>query len=168
MTREGTKALLLDRISRSREALESTIRGLDEGRLLAVGPEGWSVRDHLAHLTAWRRKVLAVINNEPPWQGLGVSEEEYNSADVDRLNAEIHERDRQQPLAQVLAEFRGVHRSLVEAVKELTEDDLNRPYSMMYGDPDKPDQRRLEEGIAANTWEHDDEHNVWIRALLKR
>ncbi len=166
MRQEGTKAELLDKIARSREALEDTIRGLDEGRLLAAGPEGWSVRDHLAHLTVWRRKVLAVIASRPAWNGLGISEDEYNSADIDDLNAMLRERSAQQPLAQVLSEFRQVHNSVIETVEELTENDLNRPYDPYAAD--EPAGRRLEEGIAANTWEHDDEHNEWIRALLKR
>ncbi len=157
MRQEGTKAELLDKLARSHEALEDTIRGLDERRLLAPALDGWSVRDHLAHLTAWRRKVLAVLRDEPPWEGLGISEDEYNSADIDEVNAMLRERSARQSLAQVLAEFRDVHRAVVAAVEGLSEDDLKRPYNPYAAD----------EGIAGDTWEHDDEHNEWIRALLE-
>jgi hypothetical protein len=45
-----SKAVLLERIDHYRLMLEDTIRGLDEEQLSQPGLEGWSIKDHLAHL----------------------------------------------------------------------------------------------------------------------
>ncbi len=47
------KADLLARIHRERSALKQTISRLSEREMITPGPEGWSAKDHLAHIVAW-------------------------------------------------------------------------------------------------------------------
>jgi hypothetical protein len=61
-------------------------------------------------------------------------------------------------------DFRQTHQDMLIAVEGLSEADLAKPYV-----PDDPtDSRRLVDGIIANSYEHDLEHQGWIEELLTR
>src|SRR5437763_16940216 len=90
------KAELLDRIGRSRPALETTIDSLSEAQLAAPGPGGgWSAKDHLAHLAAWERKALAELEGRPPHEVFGVDGASYEASDVDQLNEIVYRRNKE-------------------------------------------------------------------------
>jgi uncharacterized damage-inducible protein DinB len=159
-----SKAELMERIRRERGALERVLNGLSDDDYAALGPDGWSVKDHLAHLAAWERKQLALMRGRPPHEGLGVDEETYRSDDVDRVNAQVHERNRDLALPEVLDALRSAFDEMVSALEGMSEADLQRP-----NNPNDPeDTRDLLEGVTGNTYEHDMEHRAWIEALLAR
>ncbi|MEK7693088.1 MAG: ClbS/DfsB family four-helix bundle protein, partial [Chloroflexota bacterium] len=57
-----TKAELLDAIRRDRATLDALVTSLSEAQMIA--PEldaGWSVKDVLAHITAWEQLCLKWI-----------------------------------------------------------------------------------------------------------
>lgn len=89
---------LVDRICHERTRLETVLKTLPPGRLAekpAVG--GWAVREHLQHLTAWRRVLLDVLQGRLSAGGIPA----YPAFDFTP--------DPNQPVAAVLDEFRGVH-----------------------------------------------------------
>ena len=55
------KAELLQAIERSWASLDDLVAGLREPELTRHGPDGWSVKDHLAHLAAWNLALVALL-----------------------------------------------------------------------------------------------------------
>lgn len=158
-----TKAELMARMRQRRALLEQTLAGLDEAALSRPVPDGWwAVKDHLSHLASWHTKVLALIANEPPWEGLDIDEHTYETAGEDGINAILHARHRDWPAQRALDAFRGTYDRLWSALEGLGEEALHGPY--VPSDP--ADHRTLMEGIAGNTYQHYDEHRQWIKEAL--
>lgn len=156
------RAELLERIRSSRAALEATISPLSEAQLTSPGPGGgWSVRDHLAHIAAWERFLLALIHGTPRNEAMDMDEASYKAADTDGINEWVYRRNRDRPLPEVLDGFYNSHQQVMAALDGMAEADLLElaPYAH---DPDDP----TDEWVACNTYEHYMEHQVWIQALL--
>ena len=149
-----SKAELLERMRTARAALEAILVGLDEAALAAPGPEGWSVKDHLAHLAAWERKVLANMEGRASHEVLGVPEAVYKGGDWVQINEYVRAPDKDRPAAEVLAEFRRANQGITQRVAAL-------PDEQLFGADDS-----LLNNIAGNTYGHDEEHKPWIEAVL--
>jgi hypothetical protein len=150
----ANKTELLARIRAARASLEDTLSGPDDAALSAPGPEGWAVKDHLAHLAAWGRKVLANMDGRSGPQVLGVPEDVYKRGDWVEINEIVRAPDKDRPAEDILDDYRQVHITLLERIEDLPESDL-------YGADDK-----LRNNIAGNTYGHDEEHKPWIEAVL--
>jgi hypothetical protein len=156
-------ATLVARVQNTRAELDRLIMLLSPREMTDWAPGGgWSVKDHLAHLGHWERKLLAVLRGQPAHEGLGLDAETYAAAELDTINAILASHDLGRTLNEVTASFWRTHEELVAALQALTDADLQRPYQP--ADPD--DARRLVEGIADNSYRHDREHIGWIRAML--
>jgi len=155
-----TTIRVLDSIRASRARLEALIAARDEAALTRPGPEGWSFKDHLAHMTAWRRMVMGYLDGKPQHIGLGL-DSTVAEAGEDAINAALHDRDQDKPWPQVLAEFRQVYDELVARLASYTEADWQAPYPLTpsSGRPRLPN-------IEGNTFAHDDEHVGWIEPWL--
>jgi hypothetical protein len=149
------KTELLQRIRTARADLERTLTGLDDAALTAPGPEGWAVKDHLAHLAAWGRKVLSNMDGRTGPEVLGVPMDVYTGGDWVAINEIVRAPDKDRPAADIVAEYRRVHALLLQRIEALPETDL-------YGSDDK-----LRNNIAGNTYGHDEEHQPWIETVLK-
>ena len=157
------KAELLQRIRSSRAALDLLVGRLSERQLAAPGPDGgWAVKDHLTHLAAWEQKTLAMIDGLPGYQGLQVDQATYETSDIDELNAILQQRFKDLSAADVLAEAGRSYQRVLAVAEALSPADLSAPYAA--GDPDN--QRRMIEGIVANTYEHYDEHRDAIAQII--
>src|SRR5690349_3229630 len=156
------KADLLQRIGRSRQALDDIVGRLSAEQLAAPGPDGgWAIKDHLAHLAAWEQKLLAMVGGQPGYVGLQVDAATYERADIDELNAILHERFKGLSAAGALAASRQSYQQLLAAVEALPADQLGAPYA-----PDDPDDsRRMIDGIIDNTYGHYDEHRAAIEQI---
>ncbi|MBU2611772.1 MAG: ClbS/DfsB family four-helix bundle protein, partial [Chloroflexi bacterium] len=82
-----TKPELLQRIRDERRALEETLARLTPDQMLQPGASGgWTVKDVLAHISAWKRRMISWtgshLRGEPPDVPL--------PWDVERMNAETH------------------------------------------------------------------------------
>ncbi len=149
------KAELLARMRTARAALEAILTGLDETALAAPGPEGWSVKDHLAHLAAWERKVLGNLEGRITYEVLGVPEAVFKGGDWVQINEYVRAPDKDRPVPEVLAEFHRVNGVITRAVADLPEEKL-------FGADDS-----LLNNMAGNTYGHDEEHRPWIEAVLR-
>lgn len=158
-----TVAHLAERIRQARATLEQLIGPLSDEALTRPGPEeGWSIKDHLAHLAAWPQKLLAIVRGRPAYEGLQVDEATYGTTGMDGLNAILYERHKDRPLADVLADFRQSYQELLSVLAGLTDADLSRPYHP--ADPN--DTRQLVDGIIDNSYGHDLEHIDWMMPLI--
>jgi hypothetical protein len=165
------KVELLERIERARAALDETTGARSEAQLVAPGPfEGWSVKDHLAHLAAWEAGLAALLRKEHRYAAMGVAdvdEETALSSDADALNAIIHARTKDRSLADVRGALRDAQKRLLESLAALSDEDLRRTYShYQTEEPGEDSGAPILRWIAGNSYDHYAEHQRWIEELL--
>lgn len=160
-----TKAETLSRMAERRAELERIVEEFEPDRLEVAGPDGWSAKDHLAHVAAWEKSLLALLHGEDRAEAVGISRVDYESMDTDAINKVIFEAHRSMPLAEVLEDFHSTHQTVLDTVEAMDDTDLYLPYS--HYQPDSPaDDRPVINWVAGNTFGHFDEHIEWMTALL--
>jgi len=121
-----TKSDLIEGITQAWSSLERTLAGSDEETLTTAGSDGWSVKDHLAHIESWERYLLALLEQRSPSAAIGIDLATLRSTEDDALNELLIEPTKGQPLSQVLADLRRTHERLLAAIAALPEGDLER------------------------------------------
>lgn len=114
---------------RMRADLERLVAEAGPTRMELPGAAGdWTLKDVIAHLTAWRwwsvARLEAAVRDEapvPPWGG-GLDEDD--DADTDRINQQFYEANRDRPIAAVLRDSRETLARLEAALLALPEADL--------------------------------------------
>ncbi len=157
-----TKAELLERIPPAHAALEAVIAPLDETELNAPSPDGWSIKDHLLHLAAWKRLIIAHVRGEDEAAMVGVDPEVYATLDTEELNRRLHSRDHALPVTSALKEWRAAHAEITALAESLDDAALTARYW-----EDEPEGRTVIEKVAGDTYGHDLEHRRWIIEMLK-
>jgi hypothetical protein len=165
---EVTKTELLRRIEEGYKSFEQVLSTWNDDQLTKPGPEGWSVKDHLVHLAAWEVGIAALLRKENRWEAMGLDKDVFSKIDSeDELNALIQEKNRKRSLAEVRAAFEDAHRQMVNAINDLTDADLVKPYSYYQPDePGEPDNRPIWPRIVGNSYGHYEEHTPWIKAVV--
>jgi hypothetical protein len=135
---------LLRHYRESREALLAAIHGLTDSQLTDPSLDGWSVKDHLAHIALWddlRASEVARISagHVSAWRVTGEEAEAYN--------AMAYSARRELSLAQVRWELQTSRARVVEAIAAATPQGL---------DP----SRYAETGLRSD---HEAEHTGWIK-----
>jgi len=134
----------------------------DAGGLSRAGSDGWTVKDHLAHIAAWEHSLLALIEGHDREKAMGLSETVEGIDNVNEAVRKLHETDTPE---EALVYFRDSHARLVAALGKLSDADLQQPYSQYQ--PSDPDEKRPVAGwVAGNTYEHYAEHIDWMNQLL--
>ncbi len=164
-----TRAGLLRDIEQSWSELNAALGRLTERQLTEIrDAQGWSVKDHIIHMAAWERSVLAFFQGRPRHEGLGVSEDTYLTGDDDWINAEVQRQTADMPLNQALTQFREVHNQLLALLQSLSDADLHRPYSYyLPHEPGRGDGPPAINVVYGNTAHHFKEHLGWINALVE-
>jgi hypothetical protein len=161
----STKAGLIERINGAWSALEGAIAGLGENALTTPGDDGWSVKDHLAHIESWERYLLAVLERRSPSAAIGIDLATVRSTADDPLNALIIEPTKAHPLSQVLADLRRTHERLLAVVAALPECDLERLAAHYQPEELAGDTDSIAVWIAHICDEHLRDHVGWIQGL---
>ena len=166
--RSTTKQGLLTDIERSWMALHAGLGRLSEAQLTTIeDSQGWSVKDHVAHLAAWERSAAFFLQGKARHDGLGVEEGVYLSGKDDDINAVIHEQTKGLSPAEALAQFHDVHRQLLHALEPLNDDELRKPYRHYLPDePGEGDGPLAISIVYGNSAEHYAEHLGWIQRLV--
>lgn len=149
------KSDVLQNIREARQDLQDALAGLPDELLLRPFAVGyWSVKDALAHLTAWELELITALATVSPKRVPHIVEIE----DIDEWNEEQYHLSARRPLDDVLADFENVHQKLLKMVNSLdnaTLDDARR-FPWMEGEP-------LWYLIAENGFWHEKEHAEDIR-----
>ncbi len=156
----------LPRIEASWSELVSLVDSLGPGGLVLTGPDGWAVKDHLAHIAAWEHSLLALVEKRDLAKAMGLREP---TGDIDAINHTLWELHSKQTPDESLVYFRDAHAQLMRALSELTDADLQLTYN--HYQPDDPrdaaDDRPVIEWVAGDTYEHYAEHAAWLNQLIK-
>ena len=133
MTETTSKAALLKQIERERALWDDMVAEIGEERMLQPGAAGdWSFKDVVAHLNGWRVRTLARLDAArnhtapaaPPWPA---NLDDDNDDDIDKINDWIYKANRDQPLGEVLGEYRDSFQRMYDAAAALSDDELNDP-----------------------------------------
>ena len=162
----NTKAELLANIESAWTTLNAALDRLTDKQMTTVkDAQGWMVKDHIIHLTAWERSAAFFLQGQPRHAGLGVDQALYVNGSYDDINAAIFQQRKDMPLAEALAQFRDVHRQLMQLLQPLTDADLHKTYRQYLHD-ELGDNRSAIEVIYGNTTGHFGEHLNWIETLV--
>lgn len=151
------KQALLDEMAAARADLLAAIDGLDDETMLRPGVAGvWSVKDVLAHVTAWESELVTALNQA---QGRGVPNI-VKIDDFDEWNAEQYHVNAPRPLDLVRQDFAGVYDKLADMVRDYDEKTLTdgRRYPWMEGEPLS---YLIEETAPLHEREHAEEIRAW-------
>ncbi len=162
----NAKEELLASIEPAWATLNATLDRLtDRQKTTIKDAQGWTVKDHLIHLAAWERSVVFFLQGQPRHAGLGVDRALYENGSADDINAAIFRQHKEMPLAEAMAQFRNVHRQLIDLLQPLTDADLHKPYREYLPD-ELSDDRLAIDVIISNTTAHFKEHLDWIETLV--
>ena len=156
-------AELIARIDTDWNELALVAEALGPGGLMVTGPDGWAVKDHLTHVAAWERWLIALLVREDRLVAMGLPIGFKGS--VDEINAEVWSRQRAKTGDEATAEFRDTHDQLMSVLGRLSDSDLSLPYSHYEPGAGSNGATPVTDWVAANTYEHYAEHVGWIKSL---
>ncbi|MBI5667486.1 MAG: maleylpyruvate isomerase N-terminal domain-containing protein [Chloroflexi bacterium] len=170
MSEEISVRNLLDKMQNGWDEFQAYLKTLTpEQMTVPTDAQGWTVKDHIAHLALWEDGIAALLTGQSRREQMGLDEAAWNSGDFDIQNAAMQRQHRDKPLDEVLAMFEAAHRRMVEAVQSLTDDDLKRPYAYYEGKPAADDSldNAIIWSIVGNSYGHYEEHQPWIDAIAR-
>ncbi|MGH2521635.1 MAG: ClbS/DfsB family four-helix bundle protein [Anaerolineales bacterium] len=151
---------ILAALKDSRARLEAALAGLTETQMAEPGVLGeWSVKDILAHLTAWEVELVTVLGKLQRGQKPGHIS--WEDDEVEALNAKWYKEYRNRPLDRVLADWRGVRQQTIRQVGALDDKAIHEPRPWFK-------KRSLFVMIKAETFEHEVEHAAQIEEWQKK
>ena len=164
MDEQMTKTKILGLIRSGRETLEAMLDQLSETQMTQPSVENaWSVKDILAHITDWEKRMVQWIEEslqdktpERPAPGMTWD-------DLDKLNEQTYLANKDRSLDEILVGFHDSCQQSLKVIEALTEEDLLDPnrFEWREGNP-------LWHMVAANMWEHYQEHRETIDNWLER
>lgn len=166
-----TKSELLEQLQQSWIKLEKALAPLSDEKIVSLRDQvGWSIKDHLDHLSIWEEGIAALLERKPRLAAMGVDAEiAENASDetvFDEINAKIRERTELRTLSETRAALRASREHLVRALAALNDADLFRSYSYYQPHETGEDSGRPIIGwVIGNSSGHYLEHLPWIQAI---
>jgi hypothetical protein len=160
-----SKEALLSKIHESYSRLIDFLVGLDSAQLLESMEEGgWTIKDILAHVTAWEDVLIRFyIQGEPIHRMLEIEDAQYWVMSEDEQNERLYQRTRDWTANKVLEHARETHEALMRILEDLAEDRLRLPPPHLKGEPQST--RPLFDFIVGNTYDHYEEHLATVRQI---
>ena len=160
-----SQAQLTASIQAGHGLFKALLAELDAEAMLQPGVVGaWSVKDLVAHIVVHEQRMLSWVAERlggrvpAAVQPYGLPDDE-----IAVVNEKIYQENRDRPLSEVLADLDRVHAQVLRLVVEAPTVDLldARRFALHGGEP-------LWAAVAANTFEHYEEHGRDIRAWRTR
>ncbi len=120
------KATFLDKVQSAYEHLNTLLASLSEEQKTTPGVNSsWSVKDNIAHITAWQdllpARIQSWVAGKPPAEFLPEFKAE------DEVNEYLYQQNKDRSLAEVEAAFQSSYQRAFAAVESLSEEALNAP-----------------------------------------
>jgi L-alanine-DL-glutamate epimerase-like enolase superfamily enzyme len=166
----STKAELLAALETNWTALRGLLERLSPAQMSALDPNGWSIKDHIAHLVPWARGMAALLAGHSRWAAMGIDEAARQANDLDALNTILQQQAQAKTLSQVLAELTATHQELLAALGPLSDADLYRPYNDYAGNQPlrSGGEQAVIHRVVGNTVDHYVEHLAWIKTFTQQ
>lgn len=122
-----TRVQLLLEMDAARDRVNEAIAGLTEEQMSRLKLDGWSVKDHLAHLTLWHEMRFFDVSRiaRGGRAGFPVTDVVAGVDPIDEINERFAANRRGLPLAQVLADLDFAREMVRQAVSNCPEDRLD-------------------------------------------
>ncbi|HLZ81311.1 MAG TPA: DinB family protein [Ktedonobacteraceae bacterium] len=157
------KTELLAMIQSDRAQLDGLLAAMSAEQMCKAALEHqWSVKDVLAHIAAWERKCVGWIQAGLHGEKPDKPEAGYTGEDIDKLNKKTFLENRNRSLDDVQSDYRQSYQQILAQIQTLEEDDITNPQRFSW-----TNGRTLVPYIAANTYEHYQEHIEQIRKWLE-
>ena len=162
------KQRFLETLRSERQRWEAEWSGVSEERLCQPGAAGeWSVKDIIAHVTAYERGLVEWL--EAAAKGRSLVFSVLDHSDVDYRNAVIYAENRGRSLKDVMLDSERVFQQLLELVEALPEEVLlDAEHSEWFVKPRWHTSRPLWKCVADDSYEHYKQHLPGVRAWLSR
>lgn len=164
--RRYTKAEILGRIEKSRDALADLLRPMNEEQMTRpAGPGGWSIKDHLAHIAEWEIGIADLLRRRPRFPDPEVAEAVARDAHDDEINVLFYKKNAGLSLEEVMEKYEDAHAQLVIALQGISDDDLYAPYDAFLP-PDEAgagSKTPVINHIAGNSFGHIEDHIQYIQ-----
>ena len=153
---------LLERIEAAWQELNQLVSALSDAQMERPGSGGWTIKDNLAHLTAWEQFMLRYhLKGEPAHEVLGMDKVALATAEEDDINDFIFQRNHLRSVTDVMADFRRSHQEVLATLKQMSFANLMQPRY-----PKDPQKRPRLAWVIGNTYDHYQGHAATIRELL--
>jgi hypothetical protein len=138
---------LLSHLHSGRARLEAALGDLSDAAMADRIDDEWTRKDVLAHLEAWERRVIDLLDR------LRTGEAPAERVETDELNARYYAADRDRSLADVRAGERAAYERMLAAIGGARDEELfdGSHFAWTEGDP-------LADWFRGNGDEHYDEH----------
>jgi hypothetical protein len=146
-----TRDQLLLEMDAARDRVSEAIAGLTEDQMSRSDIDGWSVKDHLTHLTLWHELRFFELSRIA--RGGSAAFPVTDEAGVEQINNQFAANRRPLPLAQVLADLDFAREMVRQAVASTPEDRLDL---------------RFYEELGPNGAGHETAHAVMITAWRQK
>ena len=155
----ASKAELISAIEREWGLLMNMIAERNSSEMVTEGPDGWSPKDNLAHLTEWMKILMGFyMDLRRAHDVLGVAPEVTQTWDFEARNQLLFERNRNRILDDILDEFKHIYCDLMYRLNAMSFEDLMKPQH-----PFDPERRPLILYVLRGTSEHFAEHREKIQ-----
>ena len=156
------KSELLAAIKREWNLLMDVVAKLDETKMTTPDEGGWSPKDNLAHLTEWMNSMMGYhMDKRPPHEVMGLPEEITRGWDMEVINPELFERNKDRSTEDVLDELKRTYETVVARLESMPFEDLMKPRHV-----DDPEKRPLLMWVIGDTSGHFAEHREVIERML--
>lgn len=157
---------LLAEIDAAWNRLMDTMSAASEGgKVEAADPQGWTVLDHMAHVTAWERSVWFPLEGKSRHEAVNLTEEQFLQ-DIDSSNELIRAQTRGHTYEQVMADADESHQSLIADLRNSSLEELWKPALQLCPDDTDIGERPFIDVLMGDTSSHYDEHRGYISEIL--
>lgn len=163
------KTQVLQRIDDGWRRLTELVEAIDPATFVQPIQDGWSPKDHVAHVVAWEEFLLAILEQRDRHTSMGVGD--LRGKDTDEINDAVFQARRHLAPDEVWTALAETHRKVRAAIATLSDADLRRPRSDFQPEEiengESGNESLLDE-IEWNTWGHYDKHIEWLTALIPK
>ncbi len=146
---------LLSEMARVRAELEALVDDLGERHMLEPGAVGdWTVRDVLAHLTAWEVDMLTNLGRVK--RGVKPGNVQWNKASIQQQNETWHAEMKDRSLHSVRIDWEGARKQTLRVLEGMSDAEANKPAGWLQG-------RSVADYVAEMTLNHEREHLEHLR-----
>lgn len=158
------KEELMSAIRREWGLLMDAVARLDEKQMVRPDAGGWSPKDNLAHLSEWMNSLMGYhMDRRPAHEVMDLPEEITRGWDMEIINPELFERNKERSTEDVLEELRRVYETLMAKLEAMSFKDLMKPRHA-----DDPEKRPLLMWVIGDTSDHFAEHRQTIERMLQK